>query len=71
MKRSIFMTAFFAITALFFSLFPSLCFAQSGTGLAGSISGLQPVLDNVYNEMLPMCGELIGVARGLAGFGAL
>lgn len=50
-------------------LLPGFCFAQSG--LAGSISGLQPVLDNVYSEMLPLCGKLIGVARGLAGFGAL
>ncbi|KRT15947.1 conjugal transfer protein TraJ [Pedobacter ginsenosidimutans] len=52
-------------------LLPGFCFAQSGGGLAGSISGLQPVLDNVYQDMLPLCAKLIGVARGLAGFGAL
>jgi len=50
---------------------PGFSFAQSGGGLAGSIAGLQPVLDNVYNEMMPLCAQLIGVARGLAGFGAL
>jgi len=40
-------------------------------GLADDIHGLQSVLDNVYSEMLPMCSQLIGVARGIAGFGAL
>jgi len=52
-----------------FVLLPGLCMAQSG--LAGSIAGLQPVLDRVYQEMIPLCSKLIGVARGLAGFGAL
>ena len=32
---------------------------------------MQPVLDNVYNEMLPLCGKLIDAARGIAGFAAL
>ncbi|WP_036669407.1 conjugative transposon protein TraJ [Pedobacter borealis] len=64
----IFGMAFLAVLGL---LLPGICFAQSGGGLAGSISGLQPVLDNVYSDMLPLCGKLIGVARGLAGFGAL
>ncbi|NQX42331.1 Bacteroides conjugative transposon TraJ protein [Pedobacter steynii] len=62
-------TVFFTALAMLFAL-PAICFGQSG-GLAGSISGMQPVLDNVYNDMLPLCGKLIGVARGLAGFGAL
>ncbi|RKR83346.1 conjugative transposon TraJ protein [Mucilaginibacter gracilis] len=39
--------------------------------LANSLTGLQPVLDNVYKEMLPQCGKLISVASSLAGFGAL
>ncbi|KIA92246.1 conjugal transfer protein TraJ [Pedobacter kyungheensis] len=50
---------------------PGFSFAQSGGGLAGSITGLQPVLDNVYRDMMPLCSQLIGVGRGLAGFGAL
>jgi len=49
-------------------LLPALGFCD---GLASSIGGLQPVLDGVYNQMMPMCSQLIGVARGLAGFGAL
>ena len=61
-----------AVLAVMGMLLPGFCFGQSGGGgLAGSISGLQPVLDNVYKDMLPLCSKLIGVARGLAGFGAL
>lgn len=51
-------------------LLPLLSMAQSGGGLAGEIGGLQGVLDNLYNEMLPLCGSLVGIGRGLAGFGA-
>lgn len=69
MKGLIFRIAGMAVLA---TLLPGICLAQSGGGgLAGSISGLQPVLDRVYSEMLPLCSKLIGVARGLAGFGAL
>ena len=71
MKTKSYVIAFAAIIAITLSLLPGICMAQSGGGLAGSISGLQPVLDNVYNDMLPLCSKLIGVARGLAGFGAL
>lgn len=41
------------------------------TNFANDIQGLQGVLNNVYAEMIPMCSQLIGVARGIAGFGAL
>ncbi|MFA6275612.1 MAG: conjugative transposon protein TraJ [Pedobacter sp.] len=40
-------------------------------GLAGQIGGLHSVLEKVYDEMIPLCAELIDVARGIAGFGAL
>jgi conjugative transposon TraJ protein len=49
-------------------LLPNLIFAQSG--IAGDLKGLQSVLDNIYNQMLPLCSGLIGVGRGLAGFAA-
>ncbi|HTN20749.1 MAG TPA: conjugative transposon protein TraJ [Pelobium sp.] len=65
MKNKLFITACFAVTAL---LLPDLLFAQ---GTAQSLSGMQPVLDSVYSEMLPLCSRLIDVARGIAGFGAL
>ncbi|RZJ76740.1 MAG: conjugative transposon protein TraJ [Flavobacterium sp.] len=65
MGRTLYKAAFFAVLA---TALPHILQAQ---GLAGSINGLQPVLDNVYNEIMPLCSKLIGVARGLAGFGAL
>lgn len=39
-------------------------------GLANNIGGLQKVLDQLYDEMLPLCSKLIGVGRGIAGFAA-
>src|SRR5256885_13752101 len=48
-------------------ILPKLSLAQ---GLAGEIGGLQKVLDQLYDEMLPLCSQLIGVGRGLAGFAA-
>jgi conjugative transposon TraJ protein len=38
--------------------------------LAGEIGGLQKVLEQLYQEMLPLCSQLIGVGRGIAGFAA-
>ncbi len=32
---------------------------------------LHALLRNTYNEMMPLCGDMIGVARGIAGLGAL
>lgn len=40
-------------------------------GLAGELKGMQGVLDELYNEMIGMSSNLIGVGRGVAGFGAL
>jgi conjugative transposon TraJ protein len=34
-------------------------------------ASLQQLLDNLYNEMLPLCGDLINVGRALGGLGAL
>jgi conjugative transposon TraJ protein len=49
-------------------LFPTISHAQSG--LAEDIGSLQAVLEQLYNEMIPMCSQLIGVGRGIAGFAA-
>lgn len=38
--------------------------------VATEIHGLQSVLDQLYNDMLPLCSQLIGVGRGIAGFAA-
>ena len=52
----------------FLCLLPAISQAQS---LSGEMSSMQSELDKVYNQMLPMCSNLINVARGIAGFGAL
>ncbi len=40
-------------------------------GVAESIKGMQSVLDQLYDEMIPKCDRLMGVGRGIAGFAAL
>lgn len=47
---------------------PSLVFGQ---GVAGKLESLHSVLDTLYQEMMVMSADLITVARGLAGFGAI
>ena len=42
-----------------------------GQGFAGDIRGLQQVLDEVYQDMIPLSSRLIDVGRGTAGFAAL
>ena len=39
-------------------------------GIAGDIGGLNGVLDQLYNEMIPLCSRLISVGQGIAGFAA-
>ncbi len=39
--------------------------------IAGNISGLQTVLQRVYDTMIVHCSELIGVSSAIAGFGTL
>ena len=34
------------------------------------VRGLHAVLDQLYTDMLPLCSQLIGVGRGIAGFAA-
>jgi conjugative transposon TraJ protein len=48
-------------------MIPKVLLAQS---LGNEIGGLQQVLQQLYDEMLPLCSQLIGVGRGLAGFAA-
>lgn len=48
---------------------PNLVFAQSG-GFADEIKSLHSVLEQLYTDMMPLCSQLIGVGRGLAGFAA-
>ncbi len=45
--------------------------AVHAQSLATDIGGLQGTLNGVYNDMLPMCSQLIGTGRAIAGFAAL
>lgn len=65
MKNRIF---FSVVCTLLASVLPLFSYGQ---GIAGSLHAMQPVLDKVYSEMMPLCAKLIDVGRGLAGFGAL
>lgn len=65
MKRLTIKVALMAIAGL---LLPSVLCAQ---GLSGEIASFQSVLEGLYDEMIPLCSKLIGVGRGLAGFGAM
>ena len=50
------------------TLLPLLSHAQ---GVAADLQSLQGVLNNLYNQMLPMCSQVIGIGQGIAGFAAL
>jgi conjugative transposon TraJ protein len=52
-------------------LLPLMSQAQTVGGWADDLQSFHVVLDQLYAEMLPLCGELIGVGRGIAGFAAL
>jgi conjugative transposon TraJ protein len=44
--------------------------AANAQNVADKIRSLQEVLDTLYTDMLPLCSQLIGVGRGIAGFAA-
>lgn len=48
-------------------LIPHLAEAQ---GMADKIRSLHEVLEELYDDMMPLCSRLIGVGRGIAGFAA-
>lgn len=41
------------------------------TALAINFDNLHQILSNLYQQMLPLCSDMIGVAKGVAGLGAL
>ena len=57
-----------AFTAALGLLFPIGAFAQ---GMADEMQSLHGVLEELYDEMMPLCTNLMGVAQGIAGFAAL
>ncbi|MFT3947167.1 MAG: conjugative transposon protein TraJ [Agriterribacter sp.] len=68
MRRVIGMFAPFFIAGI---LLPQLSFAQTITGWADDIKSLHSVLDQLYDDMIPRCGELISIGRSIAAFAAL
>lgn len=47
-----------------------LSFQTKAQGVAVEIHSLHSVLDALYEDMMPLCSQLIGVGRGIAGFAA-
>ena len=45
--------------------------ASHAQGIANDMNSLHSVLDQLYDEMMPLCSNLIGVGQGIAGFGAI
>lgn len=45
-------------------------FISQAQGLADEMSSLHGVLEQLYDEMMPLCSQLIGVAQAIAGFAA-
>jgi conjugative transposon TraJ protein len=45
--------------------------AGHSQGLADDMNSLHSVLDQLYDEMMPLCSNLLGVGQGIAGFGAI
>ena len=56
-----------AFVAIVSFIFPTTTMAQ---GMADQIHSLQYVLEQLYTDMMPLCSQLIGVGRGIAGFAA-
>ncbi len=56
------------LAVLILSVFPLRIMAQ---GLGDEMSSLHGVLDQLYDEMMPLCSNLIAVGQGIAGFGTI
>jgi len=56
-----------ALWAVMGILLPVISKAQGPTD---RVKGLHGVLDQLYNDMMPLCSKLIGVGQGIAGFAA-
>ncbi|GEP98565.1 conjugative transposon protein TraJ [Chitinophaga cymbidii] len=57
------------LLVLLIAALPAVCLAQSGGN--ADIQKLHDILDRIYDDMIPLCGRLTTVARGIAGFGAI
>lgn len=46
-------------------------FMSHAQGVADEMNSLHSVLEQLYDEMMPLCNNLLGVGQGLAGFAAI
>lgn len=56
------------------AILPSFLFLplnMKAQGLADEMSSMHSVLEVLYDEMMPLCSNLLGICQGIAGFGAL
>ena len=61
-----------ALGAVTGMLLPCLSQAQSNGGsFTNELFSLRDVLDGIYNQMMPLCSQLIGVGQLIGGFAAL
>jgi conjugative transposon TraJ protein len=58
-------------SAVFAVLGLLLPFSGKAQGMADDMNSLHGVLDQLYDEMMPLCSNLLGVGQGLAGFAAI
>lgn len=47
------------------------CQIGNAQGIATEMNGLHGVLEQLYDEMMPLCSKLISVGRGIASFAAI
>ena len=59
-----------ALTAAMGMVLPLCLYAQNSGSLGNDLHGMQSTLDELYDQMMPMCSQLIGVGQGVAGFAA-
>src|SRR5678815_1907530 len=59
-----------AVIAVVGMVLPVCIYAQNGGGLGDDLKGMQSTLNQLYEQMIPMCGQMIVVGRGIAGFAA-
>ena len=57
--------------ALFAILGIALPFTSQAQGMADDMNSLHSVLEQLYDEMMPLCSNLLGVGQGIAGFAAI
>ncbi|KAF2328138.1 conjugative transposon protein TraJ [Flavobacterium ginsenosidimutans] len=57
--------------ALFLNASLLMPFAGQAQGLGDDMQSLHSVLERLYDEMMPLCGNLLAVGQGIAGFGTI